>query len=595
MVGSTGARNAADVIDQWDKYRTTMAVVRETLLEFRSSCPELQDLAGACGLSPSREPPSAQAIAQLRLLVAKAVGLGANKVKKHHAASTWRYNLVRRIMEMADDPDLYVAKWLETGFPVGIAKPITPSGLLPAVEETRDITAEQLEDLAPWTNNHASFDVPEGDELPAHALLKDLLDQGFAFLFDSVAEAESWLDASVVVSPLGDVTKVKSDGSIKHRLIMDLRASEVNRASVVQERQVLPRFGDQARDVAMMSELGKGIGIFILDFKNAFMSLPLAQEEMRFNVSVCPTGLERSRDALYGGEPRRGSVLVWRVLGFGGHSNPLTYSRAATFAARSGQALLCAPLSGDMTWAPGRLQLYVDDPALTLSGSIAEQNLSVDLLVAWWLCLGIPLSWDKGGLVCGDVPHDWIGVSFWSRQKGTCTMRVPKKFADELLDLAKQFAHPTTSLVSVATAHALCGKAGRLAQVVPEVRPFTTALFTALAVSLAAAKKGVREAPPNKVAVRRFRQAATWLVALLGGSPFAVEHTLYLDRQLVCTKERHIEFDASPWGAGALLVENEEVVEFFTVVWTSDSARQVGAVPGEARWQTFWEFATPRS
>ena len=93
-----------------------------------------------------------------------------------------------------------MVKWLEAGFPVGIAEPIAPSGLLPAVEEAREITAEQLEYLAPWTDNHASFDVPEGDALPAHALLKELLGQSFAFLFESVADAESWLGAPAVAA-----------------------------------------------------------------------------------------------------------------------------------------------------------------------------------------------------------------------------------------------------------------------------------------------------------------------------------------------------------------------------------------------------------
>ena len=322
------------------------------------------------------------------------------------------------------------------------------------------------------------------------------------------------------------------------------------------------------------------------------MSLPLAKSEMGYNASVCPAGLVRSRDALYADEPVEGRVLLWRVLGFGGHSNPLTYSRAATFAARSGQALLCEPARGVRSWARGRLQLYVDDPALTLCGNTAEQGLAVDLLVSWWLCLGIPLSWDKGGLVSGTAPHDWIGVSFCSRAKGTCTMRVPAKVSQEVLDLARRFADPAVKLVSLACAHALCGKAGRLAQVVPEVRPFTTSLFTALAASLAAAKVKNREAPPDRVAVRRFRQAAQWLVALLSGSLFVVEHTLHVNRALCCTKERRVEFDASPWGAGALLLECDEVVEFFTVTWTDTSAKQFGAIPGEARWQTFLEFAT---
>ena len=53
----TGARDTADVIENWEEYRQTMAVVRDALLEFRSSCSEFCDLAGACGLSPVREPP----------------------------------------------------------------------------------------------------------------------------------------------------------------------------------------------------------------------------------------------------------------------------------------------------------------------------------------------------------------------------------------------------------------------------------------------------------------------------------------------------------------------------------------------------------
>ena len=79
-------------------------------------------------------PPSAQAVAQLRTLVAKALGLSPNKARKHHAASSWCYGLVRKVMTLANDPDLHVARWLERGFPVGIAEPITPSGLLPAIE-----------------------------------------------------------------------------------------------------------------------------------------------------------------------------------------------------------------------------------------------------------------------------------------------------------------------------------------------------------------------------------------------------------------------------------------------------------------------------
>ena len=85
------------------------------------------------------------------------------------------------------------------------------------------------------------------------------------------------------------------------------------------------------------------MGVFILDFKHAFMTIPLAREEMAFNASIVPAGIRRSRSPLEAGEPEVGTILLWRVLGFGGHANPLVYARVASFAARSGQGLLFHP------------------------------------------------------------------------------------------------------------------------------------------------------------------------------------------------------------------------------------------------------------
>ena len=71
------------------------------------------------------------------------------------------------------------------------------------------------------------------------------------------------------------------------------------------------------------------MGVFVVDFKNAFMTLPLASSEQPVNTSVAPHGVRRLRAPLHASEPDEGSSLVWPVLGFGGHSNPLTYSRVA--------------------------------------------------------------------------------------------------------------------------------------------------------------------------------------------------------------------------------------------------------------------------
>ena len=217
----------------------------------------------------------------------------------------------------------------------------------------------------------------EGSSAPAHTLLQDLVDAGHALVFESIDTATSWLGTRPVPSPLGDVVRLKPDGSVKHRLIQDLKASSVNSASKVSERQVLPRFVDHARDLALSSQDRSGMGVFVIDFKNAFMTLPLADSERPFNTSVAPHAVVRSRSTLYKDEPTSGTFLVWRVLGFGGHSNPLTYSRAACSATRAGQALLMESPSSTSPVAQGRLQLYVDDPAITLKGTTSQQHAAV--------------------------------------------------------------------------------------------------------------------------------------------------------------------------------------------------------------------------
>ena len=76
--------------------------------------------------------------------------------------------------------------------------------------------------------------------------------------------------------------------------------------------------------------------------------------------------MKLDRDPLDPEEPLEGRCVVWKVLGFGGKPNPLVYSRAASFAMRTGQALFSQSPSAVCRV---RGQLYVDDPAVGFSGS----------------------------------------------------------------------------------------------------------------------------------------------------------------------------------------------------------------------------------
>ena len=323
---------------------------------------------------------------------------------------------------------------------------------MPTISEAPTSSLEELAAGDRIDANHPSFDLG-GDTGAAHAELKSLLDAGFAELFVSRSAAEAHLGAPVLPSPLGDVVKVKEDGTEKHRMIQDLRASGINSTSAVSERQVLPRFTDHALDLARASASSEHVCTLVLDFSHAFMTVPLHAKERPHAASVVPSGITRSRSRVYAGEPLSGTILVWRVLGFGGHSNPLVYSRIATFAIRSAQALLTADPS--LQLGTCYCQLYVDDPAVVIEGSLQERARTLDLLLTWWQVLGIPLAWPKGSVTLGQ--HTWIGVDFAILSPGACRMTLPVAFLQDLANMVQHFVRQRGH-VSAKLADKLVGK-----------------------------------------------------------------------------------------------------------------------------------------
>ena len=78
------------------------------------------------------------------------------------------------------------------------------------------------------------------------------------------------------------------------------------------------------------------------------------------------------------------------------------------------------------------------------------------------------------------------------------------------------------------------------------------------------------------VAVKRFRTAATWFLALLRDASF---ETVILCRdvwahapEVSAASPWSLEFDASPWGGGAVLYESSEPREWFSTAWTNEHA-----------------------
>jgi hypothetical protein len=375
-----GMRNPASVIRVWPELCAAMAPVRQALLRAINLEPRLRNLASACGESPSRKPPPQECIDKARASVAQSLGLSRQDAEVCHPASPWKARLVGKVQDLANDPDMALRTWLEHGAPMGLSSPIQPGGLFPPQSGEAEMTLEDLADAQAVKRNHPLFSERHGQlRSPGLDLLAEQVNEGFGLLFSDKSAAETFLGGQAHPAPLGNITKEKPGGGVKHRLIQDLKNNSVNSAVVLTERQVLPRPIDHAKDVALLSEdlrKGEGISTLVLDFKNAFMSIPLDKAERRFNCAHVEESISLSRPKIEKEEATKGHVVVWRVLGFGGRPNPLVYSRAESFAMRSAQALLGPPVrsSQHQSLSRSRGQLYVDDPVWTHAGTLRAKN-----------------------------------------------------------------------------------------------------------------------------------------------------------------------------------------------------------------------------
>ena len=246
--------------------------------------PQLRNLTKCFGESPEQEPPTEQDLAPLRAKLAAQLGVSAAAGGKHHPNSTWRFGLVRKLQERAGDRDKWVADWLEHGAPTGVMCPIPHGfGAYPILDSPATLSPSEALDL-PVVPNHKSFtDAGQFNAPPGLAIVQQHLASGFGELYRNRADAEKRLGTRISTAPLGCVSKQKETGAWKHRVIMDLRMNGVNATSATPERQVLSTMFDHGRDLALLAaeqvraaREGEIVSTMVLDFENAFMTIPLA-------------------------------------------------------------------------------------------------------------------------------------------------------------------------------------------------------------------------------------------------------------------------------------------------------------------------------
>ena len=212
LICSAGMRNPARVVRAWPRLQEAMQPVREALRAARAIDQDLANLADACGLAPTRAPPSEEAIGRARAAVVEALGLPAEAGQGRHAASDIRFGMVEAVLRHTGDPDVALAEWLRDGAPMGIARQIAPGHHFPLrpSEATEVLDEDALQ--ASYLGNHPSFSDAFGEtEPPTHDLIREYSLKGFGTRYATQRDAEA-VHGRTFPAPLGNVRKQRKGG-----------------------------------------------------------------------------------------------------------------------------------------------------------------------------------------------------------------------------------------------------------------------------------------------------------------------------------------------------------------------------------------------
>ncbi|CAK0856481.1 unnamed protein product, partial [Prorocentrum cordatum] len=183
----------------------------------------------------------------------------------------------------------------------------------------------------------------------------------------------------------------------------------------------------------------------------------------------------------------------------------------------------------------GRIQCFVDDPILTMSGSLRTAGREFAKILVLWQLLGFRVSWKK---VSFGTSVSWIGATI---QADTAVRRVSVSLPEEKLELARKGNPPV--------------------------------LFR-----------------------KQVEPALRWLVAFATDAPLHLTRHVYLVDRLY--DGLYVETDASPWGGGgccwaspAARRAGEAPRAYFAVTWDHTHEEllhtQVGSPAGQASWEAF--------
>jgi hypothetical protein len=478
------------------------------------------------------------------------------------------YHWVEAICWAAGDPDgLHISTWLTPGkgAPMGLGGDIPTVGIYPPPKKSADTSDTRLDDLTSNQLGWSNYKTLEDDLQPGLALVEAARAKGFCTTTRSWEHLVALVGtANIVMQKVGMVSKLRGDGTYKHRLIWDFLRSCLNAHIELHERIVLPRIEDATSGaIRLARENGSAMDLewLVLDFADAFHQVHLRPDLWGYNVA------------------KIGDLwIVFKVLSFGGRSFPNIWGRVVGLVGRATGSILDS--------ASTDVQIFVDDPIIAAGGSVASRTRNFAMVFIIFALFGLDLSWAKASL--GNKPT-WIGVTF-TAQLTSFTVSIPQERTADLL--AKTLSLRTAKANPFRELRSYVGVVGYFAGVIVWLKPFAAIIWGAMAEvermqNLNRRMKAATGQAIIMVPTRRILIAFKWISAFLtswltSSRQFNVWPTPVLDNSFIAT-------DASPWGMGGILVVAGTIVRYFATGLTAEDLRHFNASRGVSDWTTLWE------
>lgn len=461
--------------------------------------------------------------------------------------------LFMKLVDLAGDPDREAATWPKVGTPLGICERIPSGGVFPQVDHKQFLTEQnRLEAIAGLVGSEGNYISYDENKADADELFIKEMENGYVDWSTDQGSLEKKY-GPLVQSSIGVIVKYKKDVK-KVRLVHDLRRSGINNTIQFGERLVLPRLRDVVEDAMILFEAlepGEKVMLLSLDFRDAFKQLPVRDNEKRFLSGMAA-----------------GGYFVYHVVLFGVRTGPLVWARLAAMVSRFTQSMFAHDRC--------RLQVYVDDPLILMRGKPSQIEDICNKILCLWVAMGLKISWSKGTL--GEAV-EWIGAQLeLDNSQKLIRLTVTSEKLEEWKALLSRL--DTKPMVSRKLLTQFTGKMSWAAGFLIQLRPFVRMLHTALSVQSKVSDKGA-------VYHRQVAPAIQWFQHLFSDLKGSLRWEVRAHLRQQCAL--HLVVDASPWGGGALLYENNRPAQTLSLIWNEDDEKNTGAKIGDPASQALWE------